>query len=116
MERALEQSNTYDYMRNYAFEQQVSKMDSSAFSCKALVPYEDSTLEGRPIMDMMWSPHVNELYVVAYGAKPPLKEIMNNRSSSAPPLAASADDDIPGMVCYLSNLISIYVCLLLILA
>jgi hypothetical protein len=99
MDRALEQNDLYDVMRNYSKDrQQSSKTDSFAFSCKPLQPYEDESLKCRPIMDLSWSPHNNELYVIAYGSKVQAKEPVVGKGAAVAISAGSGDDDVPGMV------------------
>eukprot|EP01034_Spumella_vulgaris_P030528 gene30528-37765_t len=80
VERALEQSRAYDIFHNYA-----ADIDSHSAANKEQVfdflpAFEEESIKHRPVMDVRFSPHSPELFLVAYGAK--MSHTVGGKSSS----------------------------------
>ena len=70
IERAMGQSDVYDILKNYQDSKSLHNTRNKLLN-KVLLQiesYEDSSIKHRPIMDLAFSHHHPELFLVAYGA------------------------------------------------
>ncbi len=101
VERALEFSCRFDIFRDYSTDSD-SKCCSKSVAFEIADGYEEDTLQGRPVMNIVWSHLVPELFLVAYGAKNSNISIVTSRATnlSAPIIG---EEDFPGLVCIWSK-------------
>lgn len=68
VERALEQSAAFDILKDFSrTDEGTQGLESKVFD--PLLSYDDDHVKDRPVMDIHWSPHMSELFLVSYGAK-----------------------------------------------
>lgn len=97
IERALEQNASIDVCRDYNKDD--SKKSGRRGENNALTVlkiHEDDIVKNRPIMDIKQSPHVQELFLVAYGSK-------TSGPSHKAPAHAIGEEDAVGLVCVWSK-------------
>jgi hypothetical protein len=68
MERALDQTDSCDIIKDYT-SNQLKAINKKSRAFNVLNPYEDESLRGRPIMTLQWSPLLPELFLATYGSK-----------------------------------------------
>jgi len=68
VERALGQSTTFDIFKDYSTDNDI-KLTSLNQTLKYLNSFEDEYVRNRPVMEIQNSPHHDELFLAAYGAK-----------------------------------------------
>ena len=77
VERALDQTDSCDIIKDYTSKMKVLHKTSKTFN--VLMPYEENSLRGRPVMSLQWSPLIPELFLATYGAKVPTSA--NNKNA-----------------------------------
>ena len=68
LERAIGQSNMFDLLRNYKTDR-LNEQNSSKKGVVSVGAFSDESVRNRPIMDIQFSSHFPELFLVAYGSK-----------------------------------------------
>ena len=77
LERALDQTDSCDIIKDYTSKMKVLHKTSKTFN--VLIPYEEDSLRGRPVMSLQWSQLIPELFLATYGSKVPTSA--NNKNA-----------------------------------
>eukprot|EP00602_Paraphysomonas_sp_CaronLab_P005242 CAMPEP_0185037642 /NCGR_PEP_ID=MMETSP1103-20130426/32359_1 /TAXON_ID=36769 /ORGANISM="Paraphysomonas bandaiensis, Strain Caron Lab Isolate" /LENGTH=703 /DNA_ID=CAMNT_0027575719 /DNA_START=47 /DNA_END=2155 /DNA_ORIENTATION=- len=97
VERALGLANSIDILKDYTgTDKGAAGRDDSSVVMSRLRTFRNSTVDGRPIMDIQRSPHHSELFLVAYGSRSGLDGTSKIHSSASPDMAASHSN---GLLC-----------------
>jgi dynein intermediate chain len=105
IDRALGQQSVFDMLRDYKSDTVSGyRGDSEARILSFNALYEVDAVKGRPVMDLQFSPHFPELFLVAYGSKAAATSRMKSpKSSYAKSMkftsTTSGTDESLGLVC-----------------
>ena len=107
IERAMGQSDVYDILKNYQDSKSLHNTRNTLLN-KVLLQiesYEDSSIKHRPIMDLAFSPHHPELFLVAYGSRNATTSGTTKKGHNSDHLHLTSEDSSLGMVCIWSTAI-----------
>lgn len=108
VERAIGQTSVFDVLESY----QLKQSGEQKGAAKALIKvsaFSDESVKSRPIMDIQFSPHFPELFLVAYGSKSSHTGSVNTGKSTTSnwsgsnPSTSGGQEDALGMVCVWST-------------
>lgn len=96
-----DKGNTGDLAKHAAFQVAPAGHSTATATSAAASVYEEESLQGRPVMDLKWSPLVPELFLAAYGAK--AAAVQNTKATAASANNSSSrtatEEEAPGVVC-----------------
>ena len=105
VERAIGQTQMFDLLRDYQ-KDRMSEQKHSKKSVNFAGIFTDESVRYRPIMDIQFSPHFPELFLVAYGTKTSsisTSHLPSKKSGTSNHNASTDDSEPLGMVCVWST-------------
>lgn len=105
IERAVGQTSVFDLLESYQLKHPKGDQKGATKALTKVFTFTDDSVKSRPIMDIQFSPHFPELFLVAYGSKSSTHSKTGGSSWSAnstSTLSGSQEEPL-GMVCVWST-------------
>jgi dynein intermediate chain len=84
VERDLAIASSIDILQDFKGDRSSSSRDDQVQNMSNIRKFKQSAIEGRPVMDMQFSPHHSELFLVAYGSVSSKLSDNDSNNDSAP--------------------------------